>query len=131
MTAQTTTKLANAREYQITLAAIRKLERGIADQEAIRARRDPAEHWLAVAGMEGMLADFCQQATEYDPDDEQAHEATRSAILRFEGYTQQLDAASAQLDGALLTLLRKNTHDFLDDLRAQASAYETAQRRNT
>jgi hypothetical protein len=130
MTAQSLTKIGNAREYQITRDTIHKLERGIAEQETFRAGRDPAEHWLSVAGMEGMLADLCQQAAEYSPADGLAYEATLSAIRRFELYERQLDEASDRLDMALLGLLRKNTQDFLDDLRAQAIEYAAAKRRN-
>jgi hypothetical protein len=130
MTAHATTRIANDREYQVTLDTMRNIERGIAEQERFRTRRDPAEHWLVVNGLEGMLADLCQQIAEYRPGNTQVAEVTQSAIRRFEAYLGHLEAAREQLDPALLALLHENTQRFLDDLRAQAIEYETAQRRN-
>ena len=130
MTAQTTPKIANAREYQITLDTIRSLERGLVEQETFRARRDPVEHWLSLGGMEGMLADLCQQAAAYNPADGRPYQATLSAIQRFESYLKHIEAASDQINPALLEPLRENNRSFLADLHTQAAAFAAAQRRN-
>ena len=126
MSTQVTTKIGSEREYQITLRTIGELEQGLVEQERFRARRDPAEHWLVVGGMEGMLADLCQQAAEYKPTDGRAYQATLAAIRRFESYVQQLEEVSEQLAPSMLGLLRENTQNFLDDLRTQVAEYDVA-----
>ena len=45
--------IANAREYRITLAAIKRLEEGLAQPEEHRPGRDPLARHLVREGIEG------------------------------------------------------------------------------
>lgn len=58
--------IANAREYQLTLAAMKRLEEGLAHAEAHRADRNPLAHQLVREGIEGQLEALREQAQEYE-----------------------------------------------------------------
>lgn len=67
--------IANAREYRITLAVVKRLEQGLARAGGDRAERDPMAHWLIREGIEGQLETLREQLGEY--------EALRDGLITF------------------------------------------------
>lgn len=58
--------IANARECRITLAAVKRLEEGLAQPEGHRSGRDTLARHLVRAGIEGQLETLREQLREYE-----------------------------------------------------------------
>lgn len=58
--------IGNAREYRITLAAVKRLEEGLAQPEEHRSGRDPLAQHLVREGIEGQLETLREQLREYE-----------------------------------------------------------------